>query len=104
MGDFVIWAEKKREELHMSGTDNISGDAPKGTGRTTVEQALVTPEIKTEEQIKDAYVGVPPVPLVGLIQIDDYDPEWPRLFAREARRIKAALGERVVLIEHVGST
>jgi GrpB-like predicted nucleotidyltransferase (UPF0157 family) len=29
---------------------------------------------------------------------------WPRLFEREAERIRAALGERVVLLEHVGST
>ena len=81
----------------MSGTDNTSGDALKGTGKTTAEQAVATPEIKTEEQIKAAYVGVPPVPLVGLIQIADYDPEWPRLFAREARRIQAALGDRVAV-------
>ncbi|MGI9058264.1 MAG: GrpB family protein [Ktedonobacteraceae bacterium] len=73
----------------MPGTGNTSGGMP---------------EIKTEEQIKAAYVGVPPVPLVGLIQIADYDPEWPRLFAREARRIQAALGDRVLLLEHVGST
>jgi len=88
----------------MSGTDNTSGDTPKGTGRAAVEQTVTTPEIKTEARIKDAYVGVTPVPLVGLIQIADYDPEWPRLFAREARRIQAVLGDRVLLIEHVGST
>jgi GrpB-like predicted nucleotidyltransferase (UPF0157 family) len=34
----------------------------------------------------------------------DYDPAWPKLFAREARRITAALGDRVLRIEHVGST
>jgi GrpB-like predicted nucleotidyltransferase (UPF0157 family) len=44
------------------------------------------------------------VPQVGQILIVDYDPEWPRLFEREAERIEAALGERVLLIEHVGST
>lgn len=88
----------------MSGTGNTAGDAPKGVSKVTVEQAVIAPEIKSEEQIKEAYVGVPPVPLVGLIQIDDYDPEWPGLFEREARRIKAALGDRVLLIEHVGST
>ena len=33
-----------------------------------------------------------------------YDPAWPRLFAREADRIRAALGDRVLLLEHVGST
>ena len=87
----------------MSGADNTAGDALKGKGETTEEQVIATPEIKTEEQIKAAYV-VAPVPLVGHIQIVDYDPEWPRLFAREARRIQDTLGDRVLLIEHVGST
>jgi len=34
----------------------------------------------------------------------DYDPQWPVLFAREADRIQAALGSRVLRIEHAGST
>ncbi len=38
------------------------------------------------------------------IVIADYDPEWPRRFARERERIAAALGERALRIEHVGST
>lgn len=88
----------------MSGTGSTSGDAPKGVSRATDGQDVATPEIKAEEQIQAAYVGVPPAPLVGLIQIADYDREWPRLFAQEARRIQATLGERVLLIEHVGST
>jgi GrpB-like predicted nucleotidyltransferase (UPF0157 family) len=33
-----------------------------------------------------------------------YDPDWPRLFAREADRIRSALGGQAVRIEHVGST
>ncbi len=42
--------------------------------------------------------------LSGPIEIVDYDEEWPRLFQREAHRIRAALGEHALLIEHVGST
>src|SRR6476469_6559455 len=38
------------------------------------------------------------------IHLAPYDPEWPRLFEREARRIRAALGDRALLVEHVGST
>jgi GrpB-like predicted nucleotidyltransferase (UPF0157 family) len=38
------------------------------------------------------------------IELCDYDPVWPRLYAREAARIRSALGERVVRLEHVGST
>ena len=43
-------------------------------------------------------------PVSGQIELVDYDPAWPGLFAREAERIRAALGERVVLLEHTGST
>jgi GrpB-like predicted nucleotidyltransferase (UPF0157 family) len=38
------------------------------------------------------------------IVIADYDPAWPRLYARERRRIRRALAGRIVAIEHVGST
>jgi GrpB-like predicted nucleotidyltransferase (UPF0157 family) len=38
------------------------------------------------------------------IEIRDYDPAWPALYEREAARVRAALGDRVVRIEHVGST
>jgi GrpB-like predicted nucleotidyltransferase (UPF0157 family) len=34
----------------------------------------------------------------------DYDPAWPELFRREAERIRGALGDRVVQLEHIGST
>jgi GrpB-like predicted nucleotidyltransferase (UPF0157 family) len=43
-------------------------------------------------------------PSTGPIELAEYDPEWPRLFAREAERIRAALGDRVLQLEHVGST
>jgi len=90
--------------MHMPGTDNTAGDLPKGASRATSEQAQAAArEPSTDEQIRAAYVGEP-APLVGPIQIVDYDPEWPRLFEREARRIQAALGDRVLLIEHTGST
>src|SRR6478672_13807990 len=38
------------------------------------------------------------------IRLADYRAEWPALYEREAHRIGAALGERVLLLEHVGST
>jgi GrpB-like predicted nucleotidyltransferase (UPF0157 family) len=46
----------------------------------------------------------PPPPPAGQIFLADYDPDWPRLFEREADRIRAALGERALQIEHTGST
>jgi GrpB-like predicted nucleotidyltransferase (UPF0157 family) len=38
------------------------------------------------------------------IAFSDYDPAWAARFAAESDRIRAALGDRAVLVEHVGST
>ncbi|MFC4448656.1 GrpB family protein [Halorussus aquaticus] len=38
------------------------------------------------------------------IEIVDYDPAWPVRFEREADRMAEILGDRVVSIEHIGST
>ena len=38
------------------------------------------------------------------IHLAEYDPEWPRLFEREAERIRGALGPKALQIEHAGST
>lgn len=43
-------------------------------------------------------------PISQPIEIRDYDPDWPLLYEREETRIRAALGDRVVRLEHAGST
>ena len=55
------------------------------------------------ERLRASWVGEPPK-LRSRIEIREYDPEWPLLFQREAARIAAALGDRVVRLEHAGST
>lgn len=40
----------------------------------------------------------------GVIYLADYDPTWPEQYAAEAAKIRAALGEQALLLEHVGST
>lgn len=57
----------------------------------------------TEEQLQAVHVGGLQ-PLTAPIAIVDYDPVWPALFQREALRLRSALGERIVQLEHVGST
>src|SRR5207253_8971761 len=57
----------------------------------------------TEEQIRAAYVGEPPVHDAP-IHLAEYDSAWPALFQREERRIRATLGEKILRLEHVGST
>lgn len=38
------------------------------------------------------------------VVLSDYDPHWPERYEYERDRILRALGERVVAIEHIGST
>lgn len=62
-----------------------------------------TDEAAYDEFLAAVTVG-PVQPLTGPIEMAEYDPEWPLLYEREERRIRSALGDRVVRIEHVGST
>lgn len=76
----------------MPEINDTAGDLPKRASGTT-----------TEEQLRAVTLGEL-VPLVGPIQIVDYNPDWPQLFEREAERIQATLCDQVLLLEHVGST
>ncbi len=40
----------------------------------------------------------------GPVYLADYDPAWPTLYEREEARVRELLGDRVRLLEHVGST
>jgi DNA-3-methyladenine glycosylase I len=61
-----------------------------------------TPE-RTDEEMQ-AYTIGEVRPLDAQIELAEYDPRWPELYAREEARIRAALGDRALLVEHVGST
>lgn len=43
-------------------------------------------------------------PLNGCIELVAYDPGWPSLFELAEGKVRAALGERALMLEHVGST
>lgn len=62
-----------------------------------------SPHQKTDEELQAVTVG-PLQPLNGRIVLADYDPAWPGSFELEANHIRRALGERVLRVEHVGST
>ena len=47
---------------------------------------------------------IPPVRIDGQVSLAEPDPAWANWYAREQDRIRNALGERAVQIEHVGST
>jgi len=60
------------------------------------------PPQTSEAQIAAYTVGAPSTyqPIV----IAEYDPTWPRRYEREEARIRAILGDRVLRVDHVGST
>jgi GrpB-like predicted nucleotidyltransferase (UPF0157 family) len=49
-------------------------------------------------------VGGRPKRLSNRIEIREYDPGWPALYEREEIRIRSVLGDRVIRVEHAGST
>jgi GrpB-like predicted nucleotidyltransferase (UPF0157 family) len=88
----------------MPETENTSSESPIETSEAESEQTVVTAFTpSTEEQILAAHINKS-VPQFVPIQIVDYDPQWPQLYEREAARVRSVLGDRVLLLEHVGST
>jgi len=67
-----------------------------------------TPDASSHEPTPwaDRWVGAigEPTRADGPIHLAEYDPAWPGLYEREAARIRTLLGDRVRLLEHVGST
>lgn len=43
-------------------------------------------------------------PLNATVELADYDPDWPLQYEKHRQTIVDALGDRIVLLEHVGST
>jgi GrpB-like predicted nucleotidyltransferase (UPF0157 family) len=56
-----------------------------------------------ERRIRAATIGEPQR-LEGQIELAAYDASWPALYEREAQRVNAVLGDRVLRLDHVGST
>ncbi len=57
----------------------------------------------SEEQLRKVVIGELK-PHDAPINLVEYDPSWPKLFAREAQRIRSALGPSALQIDHIGST
>ena len=57
----------------------------------------------TDEELRAVTVGELR-PHNATIHVAEYDPEWPRLYEREAERVRMALGAKALRVEHVGST
>src|SRR4051812_6433574 len=82
-------SRRSRRVGSVNGDDQlVNGDDQQATRDADVQRAFVrraTPHNAT-------------------VRLADYDPAWPGLFEREAERVRGALGDRVLLLEHVGST
>jgi GrpB-like predicted nucleotidyltransferase (UPF0157 family) len=72
-----------------------------GVDRSTDSPKANTP--LTEDQIIAATVG-DRQPLNSTIYLAPYDPAWPSIFNRLKIHIIEALGDDILLLEHVGST
>ncbi|MEB5478733.1 GrpB family protein [Shouchella clausii] len=58
---------------------------------------------KSDEDLQKVTVGERK-PHNAPVTLLEYDPEWPNQFDREATRIRSVLGNKVLQLEHVGST
>jgi GrpB-like predicted nucleotidyltransferase (UPF0157 family)/ubiquinone/menaquinone biosynthesis C-methylase UbiE len=67
------------------------------------DREVLSKEAYSEDDLESAWVGEVPK-LNSTVTLADYDPSWPELYEREAARIRGVLGDRVVQLEHVGST
>jgi GrpB-like predicted nucleotidyltransferase (UPF0157 family) len=91
-------------ERHMRETGSVTGSSPNEAGTTRSEAGEVSAQGPlTEEQLRAVTIGEP-ARLSSPVELVDYDLAWPQLFAREAARVRLALGNDVLLLEHVGST
>ena len=73
----------------MKDFDNAKGPA----GKTAT----------TDEYLRAVTIG-DRTPLNSTIHLASYNSDWPSQFSLQANRIRAALREKVLLLEHVGST
>ena len=60
-------------------------------------------DVAAYEELEKRRIGGPR-PLSGPVELRDHDPSWSERYAGHASRVRTALGERAVLVEHVGST
>lgn len=58
---------------------------------------------KSDEAIQKVTVGESN-PHNAPITLQEYNPHWPKLFNKEANRIRSVLGNKILQLEHVGST
>ncbi len=61
-------------------------------------RARYTDEKKTQVWVQGQ------APFNSTVELVDYDPDWPNQYEHHRQRIVEQMGDRIVLLEHVGST
>jgi GrpB-like predicted nucleotidyltransferase (UPF0157 family) len=64
----------------------------------------VTKAPETDEEMAALRVSGTVTPHNAQVYLAPYDPTWPAQYEAEAARIRGALGEAAIVLEHVGST
>jgi GrpB-like predicted nucleotidyltransferase (UPF0157 family) len=64
----------------------------------------MTKKPETDEEMAAIRVSGTVTPSNAPIHLADYDPTWPLIYDLEAAKIRAALGDRATVLEHIGST
>ena len=64
----------------------------------------MTKKPETDEEMAALRISGTVTPHNATIPLFDYDPTWPSQYDGEARKIRAALGDGALVLEHVGST
>ena len=64
----------------------------------------MTKKPETDEEMAAIRVSGAVSPHNAQIYLAPYDPAWPAQYEAEAAKIRAALGDRALALEHVGST
>lgn len=64
----------------------------------------MTKKPETDEEMAAIRVSGTVTPLNAQIYLAPYDPAWPAQYAAEAAKIRAALADAAIALEHVGST
>jgi GrpB-like predicted nucleotidyltransferase (UPF0157 family) len=92
----------------MVGREAIPVEVRPGLNGARTEERPLTSSANsnapmTDEQIKAATVGERHA-INSTISLVPYDPDWPSQFAHLEARVRRALGDKMLLLEHVGST
>jgi GrpB-like predicted nucleotidyltransferase (UPF0157 family) len=64
----------------------------------------MTKQLETDEELSAVRVDGTATPHNATIHLAPYDPTWPAQYEAEAAKIRAALGDAALVLEHVGST